>query len=267
MITKLWVRWKIKNFQTALNNVNLEIEDVTDLVRWQRSFNAFLSQLYPQGSDLTISASRVISYDIIQGSKPLTPLPYKESCYNKFQKILTELRQTIREQGLPTGIKPPASKQIIDNVAVAILSILLTFLLTCYFTSKEEVENSIKSEQVLRSQAEIAASDFVRLITNMDNHFREKSLDSALHSLSDRYGTESGVYIQKVIEFAEDTRREKNNFIDSSEVRLKQLGVDIDTLDYSRKLPVRIGKLLKPRLEALRLDQGDMNAILLCDTL
>jgi hypothetical protein len=126
---------------------------------------------------------------------------------------------------------------------------------------------NIEMAQDRQRQAMVAISDFIRLLNNYDTHFKEKSFDSAVGSFVGKGLFDSGIYIKGMIEFAKDCRRIRDNIIDSSIVRLKQLDVNTDTLRFQRKLPIRMGQALKGRAIALGLDVGQLNQVLQCDTL
>ncbi len=126
---------------------------------------------------------------------------------------------------------------------------------------------SAETAQERKRQAVVAVSDFYRMLKNYDAHFKEKSFDSAVFNISQITGLRSGENISSMIIYAEDARRKRDNLIDSALVRLTQLDVNIDTLRFDRKLPIRIGRALHWSAKAAGFDATWMRKVLQCDTL
>ena len=290
MITKLLIRWKMRSFQVGLNSIDLELESLSDLVRWNRNFAAFLSQLYPSGSDLATALSRVLVYapqhyyravdptavltsptvdhdKAADPIRPLTRLDYKLKYRDEYQNILNELRSTVSEQGVPPGFKPPTWHEWVVTITVGVVTAFLTASITYYSTERDSAERATERAQDVQRQAVVGVSDLYRLLRNYDTHFQNEAFDSAVNSIRQRVGVESGLYITGMIEFAEDARRKRDASIDSAIVRLRQLGVDTDTLRFSKRLPIRMGQALKRRAQALGLDAGVINSVLRRDSL
>lgn len=126
---------------------------------------------------------------------------------------------------------------------------------------------SAESTSERKRQSVVQAADFKRALDIFDDHFEAKSFDSAVTSLVNTVGLSSGLYIQGMIRFAKDSRRRRDNIIDSFAVRLQQLDFNINELEYERRLPIRMGQALKGRAQSLGVDGDGMEAVLSCDTL
>jgi hypothetical protein len=177
-----------------------------------------------------------------------------------YTREIQTLNEQIRALGndndsLRTTLKPIMNMAITTGVSIqqAIASLY--------------AEKTVDMEQSQLRLAKVGVSDFHRMIKTYDDHFRDKSFDSAVDDYTDRGLFESGMYIKGMIDFAKDYRRKRDNSIDSALVRLEQLGVNTDTLRFPRRLPIRIGQSLKHRATVLGLYGGDLNSVLMCDTL
>ena|GEM_PF-4633889 len=117
MITKAWIGWKLRDYGKLLRKTDLGNESLADLNGWARNFRAFVTQLYPNGSDLADSLRRVMVFpsrspedsvdpttsltgptngyvEADDPTHPLTRLDYKRRYYSEFQLILDEMRST-----------------------------------------------------------------------------------------------------------------------------------------------------------------------------
>jgi hypothetical protein len=145
--------------------------------------------------------------------------------------------------------------------------LVITLPTKCYFEERASAEEAAKEAQANQRDATGEVSDLYRQLSSYDTHFKNISFDSAVNSLRQEIGFESGYYIRYMIEFAEDARRKRDIIIGSALVRLEQLDVASDTLRFSRRLPVRIGQALKGRAKALDLSYDQINAVIRRDSL
>lgn len=143
----------------------------------------------------------------------------------------------------------------------------LSVPVTCYLATRDSVERAAEGADEIQREATVAVSDLYRLLSDFDTHFQNKAFDSAVYSLRQKVGFESGMYIKGMIEFGEDARRRRDAIIDPAIERLEQLGVASDTLRFSKRLPIRMGQALKGRAEALGLDHDIVSSVLRCDSL
>jgi hypothetical protein len=197
-----------------------------------------------------------------------TRLDYKSKYCDEFLGILDELRSTVTDQGVPPNFKPPTwHAQVNRFLSTAAVLLLLTIPTKCYLANRASAERATEEAQEVQNDAIVAISDFNRLLGTFDTHFQNIAFDSAVNSLRQQVGFESGMYITGMIEFAKSARRRRDASIDSAIVRLEQLGVDTDTLRFSKRLPIRIGQALKGRAQALELDADIVNSVVRCDSL
>jgi outer membrane murein-binding lipoprotein Lpp len=122
-------------------------------------------------------------------------------------------------------------------------------------------------EQSRLRQAKLGVNDFRRMIGEYDNHLREKSIDSISQDFASRGLLHSGMYLKALGDFAVDYRRRRDNSIDSALVLLERLGVNTDTLRFSRRLSVRIGDLLRRTAGSIGLDYRSLPSTFRYDTL
>lgn len=268
MFSKFWILRKIERFEAGLDSVSLTNDDLTDLVRWQRNFVAFLKELYPNATDLVRAAEdalKTAGHDYSKASDPnapIRPLDYKRKYRDAFQEISLELRSTIESHGLPESYRPPMKYQIL----VGLLLLLASNSATYFLSKSSSGERRQAQTEIDAKQAIVGVNDFHRWLKADDDHFR-RSFDSASNAIAGRLGVESGMYLGELIRFGEEWRRQRDYSIDSMLVRLAQVGVAVDTLHFQRRLPIRVGTALKGAAMRMQLDAGVVNSVVMNDTL
>lgn len=145
---------------------------------------------------------------------------------------------------------------------------ILTVVARKEYPSLPDIEAlRLLSREGTERQALVATDDFYRVLRNFDTHYKTVSFDSASRSNGAKMSLRSGAYLQNMIRFAEFARRTRDNLIDSSVVRIEQLGVSRYSLRYEKRLPIRTGQALKSIAQDMELEPSEMAALMSSDSL
>lgn len=110
----------------------------------------------------------------------------------------------------------------------------------------------VQQEKERLSKIEILKSD-LQSWHEENNAKYTNALDSLNFDQASRGVYSSGIAVKQVIEFSKSFRMKRDNTIDSFFVRLEALGLNVNTLDIKKKLPINLSQYLKPRIEGYRL--------------
>lgn len=110
----------------------------------------------------------------------------------------------------------------------------------------------VQQEKERLSKIEILKSD-LQSWHEENNAKYTNALDSLNVDQASRGVYSSGIAVKQVIEFSKSFRMKRDNTIDSFFVRLEALGLNVNTLDIKKKLPINLSQYLKPRIEGYRL--------------
>jgi hypothetical protein len=140
--------------------------------------------------------------------------------------------------------------KLLLNILVSIVLILVLVVINWQFDPAGKNARKIRDKD-----AKIAITDFYNWIKENDAGLKP-ALDSIAFSCSKRGVFGSGPYISAIINYAQNYRRKRDISIDSMLVRLRKFDIDTDTLKFKRKLPIRIGSVLKNSFDNVRIDKN-----------
>ncbi len=267
MFDKYFVRKHIEGVLKGLRQVDLSKSGVEDLLGWKRTAEGAVQEVYGAGSDLLgrLQKLNVVPYCGLDGSGHLVwtddAARKKGEDRDAIEQIVLDFQSSVNQSGLPIGYLVPSRRQKISLVFSFISGSVLTLL---GVWSASFISASFESFDK-KSEAAILLTDFRNWYEANDAEYRLQ-LAQITSDQAANGAYLSGPAVKQIIDFSESFRRARDNTIDSFNVRLRGFGVNTDTLNVRRRLPIRLDRELKPRLDALQLDQQGIQNLRL-DTL
>jgi hypothetical protein len=204
---------------------------------WCRHADSLIVNIYGAHSDL-------------QGRMQLCSSASASQRMQEYWRILSDLSTGIKKLGLPATFKTPTRNRIIEGVVLLSVGSILTIVVGWI---KSPVKNQPVDRDQNARQAAILAVDFQNWLRD-DNITFPKKVDSITDDAVRRYMFASGEYFTYMVNFAREYRMRRDGTIDSFLVRFRALGVNTDTMKVSRRLPIRMDKVLRSRYKDMRVD-------------
>jgi len=263
MIDQLFVKRALSKLRRRLSTLNPQSMTSLDVEDCSRTLDDFLKEVYKHDTDYITQLKDLTEYTLygvqffVGGSPKDTDCESQkaESRYAAFKDkalaIVNEVDRSITTNGLPFSYKGPARRQWGKLFASFVLGIVIALVSVavrgCMDSATKQSDNAAK--------ARITYVDLRNW--HSENTAAFKIGWDSIYVIHNGHSTSfDGVIVKDLVDYANAYSRRRRQTIDSFLVRLSAFGVDTDTIEIDRRLPIRVGSEIKSFEKRLGLDMG-----------